>query len=74
MKRIDNREFVVTYMNSTSNDEVATHMNMTRGGVTSKANYLRKLGVRLPKMDRRLKDNALEVAALNSLIKKHTNQ
>lgn len=72
MRRIDNREFVVTYMNSESLDEVAKNMGITKRAVTSKAVYLRKLGVKLPRMKKTVKDSALEVAALNSLIKKHT--
>ena len=73
MKRIDNREFVVTWMNSSSVDEVTRSLGMTKAAAHSKASNLRKFGVRLPKMARPVRNNDLEVAQLNSLIKKHTS-
>lgn len=70
--RINNREFVVTYMNSNSIAEIAKNMNISESSVSVKAYYLRKLGVKLPKMRRSANDKQLEIAQLNSLIKKHT--
>lgn len=70
VKQIDNREFVVTYMNSESLHEVAKALGMTPKAVTMKGTYLRKLGVKLPKFSRGATDRQLEVAQLNSIIHK----
>lgn len=69
-KRIDNREFVVTYMNSNNRDEVAKAMGISPQSVTVKAVALRKMGVKLPKFRRSQTDRQLEVAQLNSIITK----
>ncbi|KAB2587262.1 hypothetical protein BS297_00860 [Rhodococcus erythropolis] len=69
--RINNREFVITFINSESAEDVAKAMNLTKQQVSMKAVYLRKLGVRLPKFMYRGKDRRLEIAQLNSLIEKH---
>lgn len=69
MKRIDNREFVVTYMNSDTRSEVAKALGMSEQSVTTKAGALRKLGVKLPKFSKGATDRQLEVAQLNSIIK-----
>lgn len=74
MKRVDNRDFVVAYMNSKSLDEVAKVTGMKDGrSVSAKATYLRKMGVKLPKLYRSKKiTDELEIAQLNSLIKKYS--
>lgn len=69
-KRIDNREFVVTYMNSSSRNEVANALGMSSEAVTVKAVALRKIGVKLPKFARSQTDRQIEVAQLNSIINK----
>jgi hypothetical protein len=69
--RINNREFVITFINSESAEDVAKAMNLTKQQVSMKAVYLRKLGVRLPKFTYQGIDRRLEIAQLNSLIEKH---
>ena len=69
--RINDREFVITFINSESAEEVAKALNLTNQQVSMKAAYLRKLGVRLPKFTYRGKDRRIEIAQLNSLIEKH---
>lgn len=72
-KRIDNREFVVTWMNCESAEEVAKAIGSTKASVQSRASQLRKLGVKLPKFSQKKSETAkkLEVAQLNSLISRH---
>ncbi|MEV6241034.1 hypothetical protein [Lentzea sp. NPDC051838] len=70
-KVIDNREFVVTWINSLTVGAVASALGITKKSASTRASYLRKLGVKLPKMRPPVADN-LEVAQLNSLIKQHT--
>lgn len=76
-KRIDNREFVVTWLNSESAEEVANAIGSTRASVQSRASQLRKLGVKVPSFRGRKKSETavkLEVAQLNSLINKHQRE
>lgn len=71
-KRIDNREFVVAWLNSKSLEEVAKNCGMaSAASAQAKAHGLRKLGVKLPKFSQTRIDRDLEIAQLNSLIKKH---
>lgn len=74
MHNIDNREFVVTWMNSNNLDEVAKNMKIPRESVSAKASALRAKGVRLPRMKQVLKSGSLEIAQLNSLVKKYENK
>lgn len=67
--QIDNRDFVVTYMRADSREDLCKAMNLTAQQVQSKINYLKKKGVNLPKLQTR-SFSTLEVAQLNSLIKK----
>jgi hypothetical protein len=69
-REINNREFVIAWMHSTSCTAVAKTLGITADQASARASYLRKMGVRLPKMTRQLKNNSLEVAQLNSIIKK----
>ncbi|EON33783.1 hypothetical protein GTC6_05432 [Gordonia terrae C-6] len=75
-KRIDNREFVVTWLNSESIEEVAKALGRSKGAVAAKATELRKRGVQVPKFTKKLSETAqkLEVAQLNSLINKHQKE
>ncbi|NIL77154.1 hypothetical protein [Rhodococcus sp. B10] len=75
-KRIDNRELVVTWLNSESLDDVAKAMGRTRASVQTRASELRKRGVKLPKFTSRMSETAkqLEVAQLNSIISKHQKE
>lgn len=75
MSRVDNREFVVTYIRSESLESAAQTLGMTKAAVSARAVYLRKQGVKLPKMKRNSRTaKELEIAQLNSLIKKHTTE
>lgn len=73
-KRIDNREFVVTWMNCETVDDVARNLGMSKPAVKQRSAYLRKLGVNLPKKNARksVTEKQLEIAQLNSLIKRHS--
>lgn len=68
-KRIDNREFVVTWMHSDSIEKIADTFTISKESAYAKANYLRKVGVKLPKF-RRSGITELEVSQLNSIINK----
>lgn len=72
-RRFDNREFVVTWLNSESAAAVAKALGRSVPTIYQKASELRKAGVKLPKFERRRSETArkLEVAQLNSLINKH---
>lgn len=69
MRKIDNREFVITWTRSESLEDVMQTMSLTRQQIQSKASYLRKFGVKLKKFDRGGLTK-LQVAQLNSLIEK----
>lgn len=76
MTLISNHEFVVAWMNSSNLEEVARATGLSWSYASTKATLLRKKGVRLPRLyqgrpGRTPKDWQLEVAQLNSLIKKH---
>lgn len=71
MPKIDNRDFVVCYMNSDTIDELAKAMNITRQSAVSKIYGLKKAGVNLPKKFKKNGLSKLDIAQLNSLILKH---
>lgn len=75
-KRIDNREFVITWLNSESLDEVVKATGIPKASAQSRASQLRKRGVKLPKYTGRKSETALkvEVAQLNSIINKHQKE
>lgn len=68
--RIDSRDFVVCWMRARSKQDVIKGMNLSIQQVNSKAKYLKDKGVRLPKLNLHPDFDELEVAQLNSLIKK----
>lgn len=74
MSRVDNREFVVTYVRSESVIQVAETLGMSKPAVYQRAKNLRQAGVKLPKLTRTQTSKELEIAQLNSLIKKHTSK
>ncbi len=65
-KRVSDHDFVVEYCDSISYEELAFNLDLTRASVASRANKLRKLGVKLPEYDRAKK--VVDIAALNALI------
>ena len=75
-KRIDNRDFVVTWLNSESIEDVAKAYARSKPAVAAKATELRKRGVKLPKFTSKLSETAskIEVAQLNSIINKHQRE
>lgn len=64
------RDFVAAWTHSQSVKEVATAINRSTATVSAYAKKLRKLGVNLPNHSRRYGLSSLEVAQLNSFIKK----
>jgi glutamate/tyrosine decarboxylase-like PLP-dependent enzyme len=60
-------EFVRTWQNSDSADEVAAKLKMPKAIAHARASNYRMLGVKLKKMPRRPK-NSIDVDALNKLI------
>ena len=72
LRNISHREFVVTWVKCETLQAAADALGITKGQAQQRAYYLRRLGVRLPKMTRRMTDRQLEVAQLNALIKKHS--
>jgi hypothetical protein len=65
--RISAEEFVRAYLSGRTVVEVADRLKLTTGGVYSRANYMIKRGVRLPKLGRAMPH--LNVDALNELVK-----
>lgn len=66
--KYNNREFVVTWMNSKCKEDVMRNMRMTREAVNVKAKALRDMGVKLPDLPNAPKDHKKEVHDLNALI------
>lgn len=69
--KVDNRDFVVAYATAWTTDDVVKATGMSKAAISQRANYLRKKGVKLPKLSMRRPVDNLEIAQLNSLIKKH---
>lgn len=74
MAQVDNRDFVVAWMTAKTIQDVAKALNINQAAARNKARYLRSKGVSLPKLHYPLKDNSLEVAQLNSLVKKYQKE
>lgn len=71
---VTNSEFVVTWCRSGSRKEVAQTLNVSVQTVYYHAKRLKEAGVKLPKFKSvRGALTQLEIAQLNSLVKKHTN-
>lgn len=73
MPRVNNRDFVVAWATATTVKDVVKATGMTAGTCSKRAQYLREKGVKLPKLLRVSGGvlDQLEIAQLNSLIKKH---
>ena len=69
--RVDNREFVVAYSAAWTVEDVVKATGMSKPSIYARANYLRKKGVKLPKLSLKRPVDNLEIAQLNSLVKKH---
>lgn len=69
--KVDNRDFVVSYSAAWTVDDVVKATGMSKANIYARANYLRKKGVKLPKLSLTRPVDNLEIAQLNSLVKKH---
>lgn len=68
-KIVDSYEFTKVWMTSQTLDDVCERLEMTKQQAYSKANTLRKRGVKLPRMSRRLDKNSTE--ELNKLVERY---
>lgn len=71
MGKIDNRDFVVAWATSYNKDDLVKATGMSKAAISARAGWLRKKGVNLPKLSLSSRMGELEIAQLNSLIKKH---
>lgn len=71
MKAVDYRDTLVTYLNSDSIESAAKNLNITTASLKQRIIVMRKAGVNVPKKTRRTALSPLDVAQLNSLVKKH---
>lgn len=65
------RETIITYLRSETTEDAAKALGITPTTLHGRLAMLRKQGVNVPKKVRRGGLNSLEIAQLNSLIKKH---
>lgn len=70
-KAVETRDFVVAWATAWTMDDVVKATNMNKSAIQQRAYYLRKRGVNLPKLNLKKPLDNLEIAQLNSLIKKH---
>jgi hypothetical protein len=68
-KRIDSHEFVKVWVTSDSLNDVCERLELSKQQASSKANNLRKRGVKLPKLSRRPDKNS--VHELNKLVERY---
>ena len=67
-KRVSNKDFVQAYLLYKSYGELAQAIGLSVASVASRANKLRKLGVKLPKYERASSTKVLDIDGLNALI------
>lgn len=75
--RVDDRDFVVTYLRSRTVDDLASAMGMSKSGIYAKTKYLRQRGVLLPLPSEHFDSSLLsqrKVDELNNVIRKHLKQ
>lgn len=68
MSQVNNRQFVLAWLKGGGRQAVARRTSMSPAQVSGRANYLRRRGVRLPKLDR--PDNNHSADYLNNLIER----
>lgn len=74
-KAVDYRETLVTYLNSASPQDAAKTLGISYQTLHARIGYLRKAGVKVPKLKTTGgKMGALEIAQLNSIINKHMKE
>jgi biotin operon repressor len=69
--KVSHRDFVVAYASSRTLDDVIKNTGMTKAAIWGRVKALREKGVRFPKLDQTPMLDELEIAQLNSLIKKY---
>lgn len=69
--KIDYRETLVTYLNSTDIDEAAKNLKITKVALLGRIRLMRKVGVKVPLARRGTGLDSLMIAQLNSIIIKH---
>lgn len=69
--KVTHRDFVVAYASSQTLEQVMSATDMTKAAIWGRVQYLRKKGVKFPKLNQQPLLGDLEIAQLNSLIKKH---
>lgn len=68
---IDYRETLITYLRSDGIDSAAKSLNISRAAMSQRLVTMRKRGVNVPKKRASTSLSNLEVAQLNSIIKKY---
>lgn len=71
MSNVTNRDFVVAYATAYNLDDVAKATGMTRSQISARRKFLENKGVIFPRLKAVSALTPLDVAQLNSLIKKH---
>lgn len=71
MARISNEDFVVAFATSETMEDMVKATGLSRGNIHSRRHDLMKKGVNFPKLQRSSLVTKLDVARLNSLIKKN---
>ena len=66
--RVTNEQFVKAYVNCHSTEHCASMLGLTATSVSTRANKLRKAGVKLPKYDRASNPKTIDVDGLNKLL------
>lgn len=69
--KVENRDFVVAYATAWTVEDVVKATGMNKPAIYARAKFLRDKGVKLPKLQLKPPVDNLEVAQLNSLVKKH---
>ena len=69
--KVSHRDFVVAWATAYNKDDVMRATGMTKAAVSGRALMLRGKGVKLPMLSNKQRLDTLEIAQLNSLIKKH---
>jgi hypothetical protein len=72
MQRITNDDFVLAWLKSQNYEEVAERLGVSKLQVISKSQYLRKLGVNLPKY--KVGPQTTDVDGLNALIQSYAKK
>lgn len=72
--KVTSGDFVVAYVTSRTLDDVAESTGLSKSAVMNRARYLKKIGVKLPKLEDQRGKTCLDVIELNNLVKKYANR